>query len=201
MKVTEQDLRERYESLETHQLIELQTRGGLTETATRVLEQVLAERSVTTEERVAVASEVKQRVAEQDAMKAALASLEARLGAQLLDFVVTLVILLFSLLLWNVAVPLGSLGLGAAVAYLLLADGLPRGQSIGKRVLGIAVIDRRTHRPCTFGESFVRNLSLMVLGFFDWIFIFGRARQRLGDMMASTVVVNVNSREAAAVKW
>jgi hypothetical protein len=43
MKVSEQDLRERYESLETEQLIELQAKGGLTEVATRVLEQVLAE--------------------------------------------------------------------------------------------------------------------------------------------------------------
>lgn len=46
MKVTEQDLRERYEALETEQLLELQAQGTLTETAARVLEQVLAERSV-----------------------------------------------------------------------------------------------------------------------------------------------------------
>jgi hypothetical protein len=46
MKVTEQDLRERYETLETRELLELQAQGTLTETAARVLEQVLADRAI-----------------------------------------------------------------------------------------------------------------------------------------------------------
>lgn len=201
MKVTEQDLRERYETLETEQLIELQAQGGLTETATRVLEQVLAERSVSTEQRVAVTAEVKERAAAREAMMAALAPLEARLGAQVIDFVVTTIIILFSVLVFRAAIPLGIAGLFLAVAYLLLADGLPGGQSLGKRVLGIAVIDQRTNRPCTYGESFVRNLPLTLLGIIDWAFIFGRKRQRLGDMMASTVVVRVSRRGQAVAEW
>jgi uncharacterized RDD family membrane protein YckC len=201
MNVTEQDLRERYETLNTEQLIELQAHGGLTEMAARVLEQVLAERSVSVEERVAVASAVEKRAAARDAMTAALASLEARLGAQVIDFVVTTTILLLSMMIWMAAAPLGVLGFILALAYLLLADGLPGGQSVGKRALGIAVIDQRTKRACTYGESFVRNLPLTLLGIIDWAFIFGRTRQRLGDRLASTVVVRVERRGWAAVGW
>ncbi len=52
-----------------------------------------------------------------------------------------------------------------------------------------AVVDARTGQPCTFGQSFVRNLLLSILGFIDWLFIFGRKRQRLGDMAAPTLVI------------
>jgi uncharacterized RDD family membrane protein YckC len=57
--------------------------------------------------------------------------------------------------------------------------------------MGTAVVDAATGRPCTFGKSFLRNFLLVVLGFIDWIFIFGRRRQRLGDMAANTLVVKV----------
>lgn len=200
MQVTEQDLRERYESMETEQLIELQARGGLTETATRVLEQVLAGRSVSTAERVAVASEIKERVAAQEAMRSALSSPELRLGAKLIDLVVSQVILLLSFLLLVVAKPLAFVGAVLSVAYLFLADGFPRGQSVGKRLLGIAVIDQVTKRPCSYPKSVVRNLLLWLLGIVDWLFIFGRTRQRLGDKLAATIVVRVG-RKAPAAEW
>jgi len=76
----------------------------------------------------------------------------------------------------------------AAFGYILFADGLQNGQSLGKRVLGLAVIDEQTGADCTFLKSFVRNF-LMCLGFWDWIFIFGVKHQRLGDKAAGTIVV------------
>jgi uncharacterized RDD family membrane protein YckC len=63
-------------------------------------------------------------------------------------------------------------------------------------VVGITVIDQRSGLPCSAGQSFVRNLLLSVCGFFDWIFIFGERRQRLGDMAAQTIVVDVASFRA-----
>jgi uncharacterized RDD family membrane protein YckC len=171
----------------------------LTETATRVLEQVLAERSVSAEHRVAIASDLKQQAAAQNEKMAALASLWTRLGAQLIDSVITLFILVMSALFWLAAPLLGSLGAIGAVVYLLLADGLPRGQSVGKRALHIAVIDQRTHKPCPYGQSFMRNFLLALLGIIDWIFIFGRMHQRLGDIAANTIVVRLElPKEAAA---
>jgi uncharacterized RDD family membrane protein YckC len=73
--------------------------------------------------------------------------------------------------------------------YLLFADGLGKGQSYGKRMVGIAVVNRRTLEYCTFGQSFFRNISLVFLGWLDWIFIVGKDRQRLGDMVARTIVI------------
>jgi uncharacterized RDD family membrane protein YckC len=110
------------------------------------------------------------------------------LGAQLIDAFFAGAGVVMSLFLGIVALPLLVLGIVAAVAYLLLADGLPHGQSIGKRAINIAVIDRRTRKPCTYGQSFLRNFLLMLLGIIDWVFIFGHTRQRLGDMAADTAV-------------
>jgi uncharacterized RDD family membrane protein YckC len=197
MKVTEQDLREHYESLETEQLIELHAQGTLTEMAMRVLEQVLAGRSVPTEERAALESEFKKQAAAQDATLASLASPSERLGAQMVDTVLVVIVLFLSVMLAIASPPVGLVGYLVAFAYLLLADGLPRGQSVGKRVFDIAVIDQRTRQPCTYGQSLLRNLLLSFLGIFDWIFIFGQMRQRLGDKAARTIVVRLKRREAA----
>lgn len=84
-----------------------------------------------------------------------------------------------------------------ALAYLLLADGLEGGQSYGKRVMKIAVVDAKTLVPCTFGQSFIRNLLLMAIGLFDWVFIFGERRQRLGDKAAGTIVIKVDQPRTA----
>lgn len=79
--------------------------------------------------------------------------------------------------------------LGWMLFYYFFADGLGEGQSFGKRWLGIRVIGIDSGQPCTFGQSFVRNLLLAILGPIDWIFIFGNRHQRLGDILARTVVV------------
>ena len=76
-----------------------------------------------------------------------------------------------------------------ALFYYLLADGLPGGQSLGKRWIGTRVIRVQTGEPCSFARSVVRNLFLAVLGPIDWVFIFGEHHQRLGDKVAGTAVV------------
>jgi hypothetical protein len=42
--------------------------------------------------------------------------------------------------------------------------------------------------PCSYCQSFLRNI-FQVFGFFDWLFVFGKKRQRLGDIAAGTIVV------------
>jgi len=73
--------------------------------------------------------------------------------------------------------------------YYLFADGFPGGQSLGKRWIGMYVIDEKSGEPCTWGDSLVRNFFLAALGPIDWIFIFGEKHQRLGDKVAGTIVV------------
>jgi len=82
--------------------------------------------------------------------------------------------------------------LGWMFFHLMLADGMEGGQSFGKRVAGTRVVHAETGKPCTFGQSFIRNFLLALLGPIDWVFIFGDKRQRLGDMAAGTVVLTAD---------
>jgi uncharacterized RDD family membrane protein YckC len=79
-----------------------------------------------------------------------------------------------------------------AVAWMLLylgfGDGLHEGQSFAKQWLGIRVVDAQTGAPCTWGDSFIRNV-FSILGPIDALFIFGEDHQRLGDKAAGTVVI------------
>lgn len=127
-----------------------------------------------------------------------LASRTARLGAQMLDGIVAVAPAALALAFFGRARHADAEFFGGlifltlllfVVLYVLFCDCLPGGQSVGKRMLGLAVIDRRTGRPCSPVQSLGRNLLLGILGLFDWIFIFGEQRQRLGDMIAGTIVV------------
>jgi uncharacterized RDD family membrane protein YckC len=122
-----------------------------------------------------------------------LASRPQRLAAQFLDGLVAGAPALAALLIMFLS-PRASIVMFIVAAlfgalYTLFADGLEGGQSIGKRVLGLRVVSMATGAPCTFGQSFLRNLLLMILGPIDWVFIFGERHQRLGDKAAGTIVV------------
>jgi uncharacterized RDD family membrane protein YckC len=82
----------------------------------------------------------------------------------------------------------GYFGITIGVTYFLLSDSLPNGQSIGKRLLNIQVVSKQTMRPCSFLQSFFRNVTC-ILGIFDWASIFFGLHRRLGDFIASTIVV------------
>ena len=122
-----------------------------------------------------------------------LASLPQRLAAQFLDGLVAGAPAVAAFLLTFVSNRLGMMLIVVtcifAFLYTLLADGLEGGQSFGKRMVGIRVVSAHSGAACTFGQSFIRNLLLMILGPIDWIFIFGARRQRLGDKAAGTVVI------------
>ena len=75
-----------------------------------------------------------------------------------------------------------------AFFYLLLSDGFEHGQSYGKRMINTRVLDRKTLEPCSYVQSFVRNMTF-IFGIIDLVFIFGEERQRLGDKLAGTIVV------------
>jgi len=122
-----------------------------------------------------------------------LASLGDRLLGQILDSIVAIVVIVVSAVPSAMSDTIGGIALvvGAlfALFYILFADGFQDGQSYGKRIMKTAVVDATTGKPCSFRQSFVRNLLLSILGVIDWVFIFGRRRQRLGDKAANTIVV------------
>ena len=77
--------------------------------------------------------------------------------------------------------------------YFLFSDALPNGQSIGKRILKIQVIHSKTAMPCSIGQSFLRNITFLLVAI-DWLFIFFGSRRRLGDFIANTIVVEFNDK-------
>lgn len=126
-----------------------------------------------------------------------LGSLSDRLLGQILDSFVALGVLVAAGILYTVSPTIGGVALIVAVLYaifyILFSDGFSGGQSYGKRIAHTAVIDASTGAPCTFWQSFLRNLLLTILGIIDWVFIFGKKRQRLGDKAANTIVVKTAS--------
>ncbi|WP_339427377.1 MULTISPECIES: RDD family protein [unclassified Pseudomonas] len=79
----------------------------------------------------------------------------------------------------------------AGFAYFLLADALPNGQSLGKRLLSIATVDRKTLKGCSVSQSFTRNSGALVV--IDWVWILMESRTRLGDMFAKTIVIQTGN--------
>jgi uncharacterized RDD family membrane protein YckC len=121
-----------------------------------------------------------------------LASRSSRLLGQVLDGLIALIPMVIALVASGINEAVGRpfvlFALVFIVAYYFLADGLPGGGSYAKQWLHLEVVDAESGRPCTFAQSFVRNLLLALLGPLDWVFIFGERCQRLGDKAAGTIV-------------
>ena len=130
-----------------------------------------------------------------------LATRGERLIARFLDYLIVLFIFIISLTissaLTGISTNISLLGLLIAAIYSLCADGLKDGQSYGKRLVGISVIDATSGQPCTFAQSIARNLILFFLRIFDWAFIFSQKKQRLGDRIANTIVVKKRTRDSS----
>lgn len=78
----------------------------------------------------------------------------------------------------------------AAVLYAWLRDAVG-GRSVGRRLLGMRVVDAATDAPIGAGRSFLRELCLHVapLALVELLFLATRPdRRRLGDRWAGTVV-------------
>lgn len=72
-----------------------------------------------------------------------------------------------------------------------------RGQTLGKLILGLQVVTKNGNR-ISFGQAFKRHLVDMIDFFFFGIVAFITVKntpdhQRLGDLLAKTIVIDVNS--------
>ena len=125
------------------------------------------------------------------------ASLLLRVMAKTLDFIVVAAALK--------AIP--RVGFIAAIAYLLICDGLFDGRSLGKKIIKLKVISASTAVNGSFRDSMIRNvpfavaLALFNIPFVGWLFLIcipafefllalGNSEgMRFGDELASTKVV------------
>lgn len=199
-------LRAQYDMLTTDALLELEREGGLTPAALAALRDELARRDDRPNGAPGAPPVASAPAWPVQGMSphGPLAPLGARLLARMIDFVIPYGLFYGPLWLLSPLLPESeetSVAVAfwtavfvvlvvAAVGYALFADALPGGQSLGKRLLAIRVVDEKSGAACSYWQSFVRNLVLGMLNFIDWLFIFGLRRQRLGDLAARTIVVN-----------
>jgi uncharacterized RDD family membrane protein YckC len=112
---------------------------------------------------------------------------------------------------WSLYLDSGSaVFLVIAASYLLLRDSM-RGQSPGKLLLGLVVVNLETGRPCTLKDSVWRNAVFLVPGanlvavFLEPITIVRDPQgQRLGDRLAQTQVIEglgVRDLAASFQRW
>ncbi len=73
-----------------------------------------------------------------------------------------------------------------------------RGKSIGKRVIGLQVINRSTNLPANALQCFIRNLLIPIWPLEVLISLFSPAR-RLGDIIANTKVVVVKKENLKTI--
>jgi uncharacterized RDD family membrane protein YckC len=115
--------------------------------------------------------------------------------------------LILVIFLANLFYPVGPI---VAFLYILLCDGIRDGRSLGKRLVGLQVLNTTTGRPADFKDSVIRNSTVAIpilffmvpiVGWFLWIvigipilaievYLMTRLEQqaRLGDTMADTKV-------------
>lgn len=201
MKTYAEVVRESFRGMTDDDLAERWHSADLTDEARQQLQAELTSRGITADQvrrlYEAVKAEQDGQAAQAAATDAMLASPLARLGAQSIDQIAALLILLLSHpAMVQLGMPSslsGWVSLLAFLSYHLLSDALPNGQTVGKFIFRIATVHVESGQPCSWGRSLVRNLSLLLLSVFDVLSIFGRRRQRLGDRLARTAVVKLES--------
>lgn len=82
------------------------------------------------------------------------------------------------------------------VLYFMLFEAFMNGQTPGKMAVKIRVV-KATGEPITFAESLIRNI-LRIVDYLPVLYLLGfiimstnDKRQRLGDIVANTIVINV----------
>jgi len=94
-----------------------------------------------------------------------------------------------------------------AFYYTCTRDARPNGQSIGKKIFGLMVVNTETDKPCTLGQAIGRGLTLAVLNgipaigwLIEPIAAVGSADgRRIGDRLAGTQVIRASVYAALAV--
>ena len=117
-----------------------------------------------------------------------------RFGAYLIDSI--LIGIVVGILTAALKTPGYFVGIAIGLAYFVYFEGGSTGQTIGKRVLDIRVIDYATGGPLGYGKAFLRWIGRIVSGAicalgYLWM-IWDKEKQTWHDKIAGTVVVQVS---------
>ncbi|HEY6096297.1 MAG TPA: RDD family protein [Gallionellaceae bacterium] len=186
--MTTYNFREIYEQKNTDELLDI-SRKELTEEARAMLNEVLSARGVSNNALEVAHEEANKKAAAQIVVMRSLASLWARIFAFSIDVwgvMFVLVAVLFPLRWISVNFYVNAVAI-LWCAYFFLRDSIP-GQSIGKRTLGIRVVQLESGRSCNWKKSFLRNITHLIF-LLDALFVLSQRNMRIGDMIAETIVV------------
>jgi len=118
-----------------------------------------------------------------------------RLGAYLIDIVVTNVVVYILTSFMKSGGASLLLSFLISLGYFAVFEGSGSGQTVGKLLLGIRVVDFETGSHISYGRAFARNIGrwlsglVFLLGYL-WM-LWDRDRQTWHDKIASTTVVPV----------
>lgn len=141
-------------------------------------------------------------------MRIIIAKKRERIVAFLADFIIYLMIFILFLFLWGKPNYEGNgyvvTGFPAFVLFLIgiilwpISESM-FGQTIGKRLVGIRVINGRNYKHLSFGQAFIR----FVFCYIDILFFIGlivasinKQNKRIGDFVAKTVVIDLDKSQA-----
>jgi len=180
---------DRFEAMDSEELIDIHRKGGLLPGAEAILLDILQDRGVTEQERTSIAGEL--RANSYHEQFAHMAPIGSRFMARFIDTLVAFGVGAIGVIVVSIFDSLAGLaaGLSLFILYKLLADTMPNGQSIGKRMNDIAVVSLKTGAACSPIQSIARNVLLVALGIIDVALILGESHRRIGDRLAGTIVV------------
>lgn len=195
----EKSIKSNFENMHTEMLIARKLDGGMTDAAEKILDAELKKRNVTSVEiseysndagyKELLKKELPNGLSEND-----LASAPQRLVAQIVDqFIAVFLAIVISLIFSTLGFKTLSIIVTIVIyiAYVTLNDALPNGQSYGKHLMKIKVIDLTSGTDCNLGQAFTRNITTAIplISLIDGLMIFSRKRQRMGDRLANTIVI------------
>ncbi|TMK67627.1 MAG: RDD family protein [Actinobacteria bacterium] len=122
------------------------------------------------------------------------AGLAPRLLAWLLDSLIVFLPLNPDLYLSGLSQALAfALGAPIALAYFIVFEGGPRGATLGKRAVGIRVVDGSTGASIGFRRAAMRRIAFVIGGlalYVGWLWLlFNQRRQAWHDRIADTIVI------------
>ena len=128
----------------------------------------------------------------------------ADFGIRLVAYIIDVVMVWVVILVLTVALRgLGYLlGFVLSLGYFIYFEGSPSGQTVGKKVMNIRIVDADNGGPIGYGRAFVRYIGKIIsaipcaLGYF-WM-LWDANKQTWHDKMASSVVVPTSAYPVAA---